>query len=234
MQLQSIAHKHFHTFKPYKNKCPLSTKQQLSNIRDLTNDHSLYISKPDKGNGVVILNRVDYVSKVENILCDHTKFEKINNCNEQKLVIKLEDKVNNVLGNFKKDASIIDSFYNDCSTSGSSLGFLYSLPKIHKDNCPVRPILSACNMHTFNLGYVQVPLLSHLASSQHTLKKFEKDLRNISNKNNFFMCSLDEESLYTSIPVSKAIDITLNLLYANNDLFHNFTRLQFRKLRISS
>ena len=46
------------------------------------NDHSLYISKPDKGNGVVILNRVDYVTKVENILYDHTKFEKINNCNE--------------------------------------------------------------------------------------------------------------------------------------------------------
>ena len=90
-QLQSIAHKYFHNFKQYKNRCPLFTKQQLSNIRDLINDPSLYISKPDKGNDVVILNRVDYVTKIENILCNHTKFEKINNCNKQKLVIKLKD-----------------------------------------------------------------------------------------------------------------------------------------------
>ena len=36
------------------------------------------------------------------------------------------------------------------------------------------------------------------------------------------MKCLDVESLYTSIPVSEAIDITLNLLYAHTDLFHNF------------
>ena len=88
-------------------------------------------------------------------------------------------------------------------------------------------------MHNFNLGKALVPLLSHLASSQHTLKnstEFAKDLGNISNANNFFMCSLDVESLYTSIPVSEAIDITLNLLYANTDLYHNLNRMQFRKL----
>ena len=33
-----------------------------------------------------------------------------------------------------------------------------------------------------------------------------------------------------SIPVSEAIDITLNLLYANIDKYHSFNRLQFRKL----
>ena len=44
------------------------------------------------------------------------------------------------------------------------------------------------------------------------------------------MCSLDVESPYASIPVSEAIDITLNLQYANTDLYHKFTQLQFRKL----
>ena len=44
------------------------------------------------------------------------------------------------------------------------------------------------------------------------------------------MCSLDIESLYTSISVSEAIVITLNLLYANTGLYHNFNLLQFRKL----
>ena len=39
-QLQSIAHKYFYNFKPYKKRCPLL---------DLAKDHSLYISKLDKG-----------------------------------------------------------------------------------------------------------------------------------------------------------------------------------------
>ena len=93
------------------------------------------------------------------MLCDHTAFEKKNNCNEGKLIIKLEDKVNNVLRNFKKNGSISDSFYNDCFTSGLSLGFLYFLSKIHKDNCPVRSILSACNMHNSNLEKLWVASL---------------------------------------------------------------------------
>ena len=73
--------------------------------------------------------------------------------------------MNNLLRNFKKDSYISDGFYNDCFTSGSSLGFLYGLPKIHKDNCLVLPLLSACNMHNFNLGKALVPLLSHLGIS---------------------------------------------------------------------
>ena len=232
-QLQSIAHKYFYNFKSHKNICPLFTKKHLSHIKDIANDKSLYISKPDKGNGVVILNRVDYITKVNDILCDRTKFEVVQSTNEQKLVIKLEDKVNNVLRNFKKDGSISDSFYDNCFTSGSNLGVLYGLPKVHKENCPVRPILSAYSMHNFNLGKALVPLLSHLASSQHTLRnstEFAMDLRNIRDANNFYMCSLDVESLYTSIPVAEAINIVLDFLYTDNDLYHNLTRVQFKKL----
>ena len=76
----------------------------------------------------------------------------------------------------------------------------------------------------------KLPLLSHFASSQYTEKKnsaeFTKDLRYIS-KANDFMCSLDVETLYTSIPVSEAIDITSHLLCANTDFYRNFNRLQY-------
>ena len=83
----------------------------MINIRNLAKDKSLYISKPDKGNGVVILNWVAYVTNVNDILWDRTIFEEVQNSSEQKLVIKLEDKINNVFRNFEKDGSICDSFY---------------------------------------------------------------------------------------------------------------------------
>ena len=37
-------------------------------LKNLKNDNSIFIIKPDKGNGVVIINRDDYWSKMESIL----------------------------------------------------------------------------------------------------------------------------------------------------------------------
>jgi len=37
-------------------------------------DNSIIVTKPDKGKGVVVLNRTDYVSKMDDILSDASKF----------------------------------------------------------------------------------------------------------------------------------------------------------------
>ena len=43
-------------------------------VRIFKKDRNVVIAKPDKGNGVVILNRNDYVDKMHEILDDCTKF----------------------------------------------------------------------------------------------------------------------------------------------------------------
>ncbi|VDK37744.1 unnamed protein product [Dibothriocephalus latus] len=52
----------------------LLTKQHLSALNDLRKDTDVVSSRPDEGNGVVILNKEDYIRKVENILNDPSKF----------------------------------------------------------------------------------------------------------------------------------------------------------------
>ena len=47
-------------------------------LKNLKNDNSIFIIKPDKGNGVVIINRDDYWSKMESILSDTNKFKPLN------------------------------------------------------------------------------------------------------------------------------------------------------------
>ena len=47
-------------------------------LKNLKNDNSIFIIKPGKGNGVVIINRDDYWSKMESILCDTNKFKPLN------------------------------------------------------------------------------------------------------------------------------------------------------------
>jgi PHD/YefM family antitoxin component YafN of YafNO toxin-antitoxin module len=49
----------------------------LKTLYDLKKDKNIVIVKPDKGNGVVILDRGDYNQKMEDILRDTTKFERL-------------------------------------------------------------------------------------------------------------------------------------------------------------
>ena len=232
-QLQAIAHKFYFNFKPHKNRCSVFSKKQFSILKELSHDKSIYISKPDKGNSIVVLNKQDYIAKVNRILSDKTKFQVIDNVEEQKLIMKLEDKLNHVLRGYKKDGRITADFYNSCFASGTNLGVLYGLPKVHKTNCPIRPILSACSMHNFNLGKALVPLISHLSSTQHTLKnsaEFVNFISSINNANSLYMCSLDVESLYTNIPVQECIEIVLKELYNRSTMYHGFSRVDVKKL----
>ena len=116
----------------------------------MSEDKTIYVFKPDKGCGVVILNRGDYKQKVYDVINDADKFEEIY-IDEKKLLIKLEDKLNNALRYLKTKGNISESFYNESYTSGSQLGNLYGLPKVHKSNCLVCLIVAAFGSFNFNL-----------------------------------------------------------------------------------
>ena len=51
------------------------TAEEFKILRNLKNDNSVFVLKSDKGNGIVILNRDDYYSKMETILNDTSKFK---------------------------------------------------------------------------------------------------------------------------------------------------------------
>ena len=38
---------------------------------------SIIITKPDKGNGVVIISRLDYLNKMKHLISDTTKFKEL-------------------------------------------------------------------------------------------------------------------------------------------------------------
>ena len=119
------------------------SKVELLALKNLSRNKEIVVLRPDKGNGVVILNRTDYVSKIESLLEDATKFRPLDTdildlCTkrEGKLIRYLRDTL-------QKNDIISESVYKDLFPTGSKPGILYGLPKVHKENCPVRPIMSA-------------------------------------------------------------------------------------------
>ena len=52
----------------------------------MSEDKSIVILRPDKGNGIVMMDKVDYVSKIETLLSDDSKFKTIHDKNINKLI----------------------------------------------------------------------------------------------------------------------------------------------------
>ena len=230
---KSIVLKNFYNFKPWKVFSPIFTKSDVNVLRNLAKDKSITICKPDKGRGVVILDKNDYQNKMYDILNDKSKFEEINNIEHLLFTLRAEDKINNKIRNLKKLKVISDDLASTLTVSGSSPGILYGLPKVHKTGVPMRPILAAYNTPSYSLSKFIVSKLNHLTTNEFTIKnsyEFAKFITGIPN-NNYIMCSFDIKSLFTNIPLDETIEIILNQTTpCVNSKFNNFSREQLRSL----
>ena len=228
--VQAIAHKALNVCK-YPSWFPFFKKEDFSILKKLSERKDIVICSPDKGKGVVILNHDDYVEKMNDVLSDQNKFIEIGTP-DYKTIFKLEDKINRTLKQFKDEGVIDNKTYDDLYCSGSSFGILYGLPKVHKNNVPLRPILAAYNAPNFNLAKFLVPILNKLTSNPYTLLNSATFIPQILRQNaNSFMVSFDVQSLFTNVPLQETIDIILNKLFPTPDsIVNGFNRVNFEKL----
>ena len=227
-----LAHKVFTSHWGH-NWFPFLKKEDIFTLKRLGNNKNLVVTKPDKGNGVVILDKSDYNNKMCNILEDISKFQLIDCDNWFKLIFKIEDRINRFLATLKTNKTISDSTYDDLYVSGSSFGTLYGSPKVHKGpSVPLRPILAAYNLPNYKLAKFLVPLLSHLTDNAHSIKNSFTFSQFITQQNsNSHLVSYDVESLFTNIPVSETIDIIISKLFPSSDaIYCGFSRTEFATL----
>ena len=147
---QEIKAKIFETFETRKYRKPFSPfihKEDLSILKNLQEDTDLHITKPDKSKGVVLLNKIDYLGKMNEILIDRSKFL-VESTDHFNLTLKIEDKVNRFIQKLKKLGIVTEEVYKKLYVTGSSPGILYGLVKTHKVDLPFRPILAAYNTAT--------------------------------------------------------------------------------------
>ena len=220
--IHSIAYKYFFGFKSFKVFSSIFTKADILLLKQFSKNPDIVVCRPDKGNGVVILDKTIYVNKMLNIISDSSKFVKIND-DLDKYVLRVETKINNFLTKLKSLKAISESIYKTLRVTGSGPGILYGLPKIHKQNFstvfPFRPIFAAYNTPSFNLAKFLVPVLKPLTTNRFTTDNsysFVQDIIKIPNCNNYFMASFDVENLFTNVPVHETIEIILSNFFINS------------------
>ena len=52
------------------------TKYELTAVKNLKKNDDIVIKRPDKGDGVIVLNKTEYESKLKNLIRDDSKFTK--------------------------------------------------------------------------------------------------------------------------------------------------------------
>ena len=112
--------------------------------KQLKMNNDIVLTRPDKGAGVVILNRADYLSKMDAILGDTDKFLKLGDFSFDDTQ-RIENKLQKRFLELYKSKLISKEIYEFIRPVGSQRPRMYGLPKIHKTGIPLRPILSMCH-----------------------------------------------------------------------------------------
>ncbi|CAF4078830.1 unnamed protein product, partial [Rotaria sp. Silwood2] len=182
-------------------------------LKSLSNDKSIQITKPDKGKGIVIMDKEDYNKKMLEILSDHKTF-KILKFNE---TMSHEDRLIRKLKHLKNNGFITEKEYNFCRPTGSQPARIYGLPKIHKIGVPLRPIVSASGTFNYNLAKLLASKLDHLRKNDtiitNTFAFVEELLALEFDNSQIKMVSFDITSLFTNVPLQRTIQIILDKLY---------------------
>lgn len=180
-------------------------------LRSLANDQSIVITRPDKGRGVVIMNKSEYIQKMQTILNDDTTFHII----DHDPTIANENRLIRTLLRLKKEGFITEGEYHLARPTGSRAARLYGLPKLHKPNCPLRPVMSATKTVGYGLGKMLTSRLSQLRTSPYTIKDsfdFVNKIRTSANVDKT-MVSFDVTSLFTNVPLTYTITYILDRMY---------------------
>ena len=118
-------------------KLSLKDLKKLVILKKLKKNRDIIILTPDKGDGIVVLDKLAYNNAIGDLLSDDTKFEKVHS----DLTLQREGQLQRYLCKLKKN-SVFDSVtYRNIYPTGSQPAGLCGLPKLHKVKDPHSPIL---------------------------------------------------------------------------------------------
>lgn len=155
-----------------------SSSLRLS-VRAIRNCHltAIVILPADKGNAVVVMNRHDYVDKIQAMLDDTNTYKNITD-KRRNPTSRTEQDLNRLLMDLSLKRSPYDEeksqlpppLYRYLHSTDARAATFYGLPKIHKPGNPLRPITSSIGSPTYCLSKHMVTLLSPLLKNTYTVK----------------------------------------------------------------
>ncbi|VDP87711.1 unnamed protein product [Schistosoma mattheei] len=128
---------------------PNINKNEYYALKQLREDKTIIITRADKGNTTVIMNKKEYEKKAKEHL-QEGPYEQIKEAKSRTTFNKFKAETGKHLQSLK--AKLGSSlWFVLCPKSCNPCRF-YGLPKIHKNNTPLRPVVDYTNSPTYNLA----------------------------------------------------------------------------------
>ena len=113
-------------------------------LKELKIKNNIVILKPDKENGVVILDRDDFDKRMLDLISDRSKFSAL----KKDPTLSREGQLQRYLRKLHKHGRLDNNIYKEIYPTGSQPARIYGLPKMHKPRPssgipPFRPIMSS-------------------------------------------------------------------------------------------
>ena len=187
------------------------TKAQNLAIRQLKKDRDHIVLTADKGVAMVIMDRQDYISKANNLLSQNT-YRSI----QQDPTNTIKNKLINILKRVKSQTGLNNQTYKAMYPTGCVPPKFYGLPKIHKLDTLLRPIVSSCGSVTYGvakeLAKILKPLVGKSPHHINSTQDFVEQVRHITLVLGECLSSYDVSALFTSVPIDPALKIIKDLL----------------------
>ena len=229
------------SFRQY-NKKPQQnlSKEELPALTNLGKNKDIIIQKSDKGNSAVIVDKDTYIKRMENLLSDQRKFEKVTLKNDAFLnfVVNQEKYIDTTFKNLVDSNSMSKEMRKFVKPGVTRPDIMYGNCKVHKqqvDGCPspvpFRQNFSALQTPTYNLAKFLVLILNPLTKNEYTVKDSFQFAEEICEQDPILtMGSLDVESRFTNIPLDETIDVCINQLFENTDTVEGFKKSELKQL----
>jgi hypothetical protein len=170
-------------------------------------ENNLIVSKADKGNTVVVMERSNYIHKVEEII-HNDDFVLLQSDPTKRFASEIKEAINSVKFIFSDNSYTRNSILEMNPRSPC----LYGLPKIHKESMPMRPVVSYIGAPAYKLAKKLNSLLRTKSSFnpkyslRNSLDLINK-IQSVPLPRNAKLLSLDVDSLFTNVPCQETLTI---------------------------
>jgi hypothetical protein len=208
---------------------PRFNKMEMKILKEIK-EKPVFVMKPDKGKGVVVMNKWDYEERMKKTL-NEGPYEEMRidgRWKDGSPLHKMEMEVLSLLKELKEKRGLNQFTYKSLIVSNPKMPIMHGLPKIHKEGDKMRAIIASIKTPTYKI-------------SKYVVKKFEElnYPRGFAIKNSFefvdkvkdlklgddeIMVSFDVVGLFPNIP--------LNAAFESIDRFLKTTSLDNNELEI--
>ena len=163
------------------------------------------------------MDRQDYINKANNLLNQHT-YRSIPGDPTN----SIKNKLISILKRVKNQTGLDSSTYKSMFPTSCVPPKLYGIPKIHKPDTPLRPIVSSCGSVTYGvakeLAKILKPLVGKSLHHVNSTQDFVQQAKHITLAPGECLRSYDVSALFTSVPVDPALNIIMDLLEKDHTL----------------